>query len=180
MRFSTTNISGVYKIDLEKKTDHRGFFARMFCKEEFAELGLQTDFCQLNTSYSPLRGTLRGIHYQREPSEEAKLVKCLSGCLFDVVLDLRVDSPTYCKHQTFEIDSERRSMVYIPKGCAHGFMTLCPDTEIMYLVSEAYTPGAEAGIRFDDPCFGIEWPMAPKEISIKDASYDLYRKSSNA
>ena len=175
MKFITTTIEGVFKIDLEPRFDERGFFARMFCREEFASHGLETKFVQANTSYSADSGTLRGMHYQHPPHSEAKLVKCVQGELYDVVLDLREDSRSFGRYQAFDLTAENRSMVYVPKGCAHGFMTMKPDTEIMYMVSASYSPEAEAGIRYDDPLFNIDWPMVPVEISDKDAGYPIYR-----
>ena len=171
MKFVTAGIEGVFKIDLDPRGDDRGFFARMFCSMEFEALGLEHQFVQANTSFSSKKGTLRGLHYQKEPHSEDKLVKCLAGAIYDVVLDLRAESETYGKYAAFELTGENRSMVYLPKGCAHGFMTLMPNTEIMYLVSGAYAPQAEAGIRFDDPAFGIDWPFQPNEISEKDLQY---------
>ena len=171
MKFTETDITGTYFIDLEPRGDERGFFARMFCQKEFEQRELETTFVQGNMSFSAKAGTLRGLHYQTSPNAEAKLVRCVQGALYDVVLDLRQNSPSYGKHQAFELTAKNRSMVYVPKGCAHGFMSLKPDTEIMYLVSAFYAPEAELGIRFDDPSFAIEWPMAPVEISEKDTTY---------
>lgn len=175
MKFTKTQIEGVYLIDLQPHGDERGFFARMFCKDEFARHGLNTDFVQANTSFSATKGTLRGMHYQHYPHAEAKLVKCIQGALYDVVLDLREDSDTFGQHQAFELTAENRSMVYIPEGCAHGFMTLEKNTEIMYLVSAFYAPDAESGVRFDDAQFNIPWPMKPGEMSAKDKNYPYYQ-----
>jgi len=175
MKFTNTQIEGVYLIDLQPHGDERGFFARMFCKDEFARHGLSTDFVQANTSFSATKGTLRGMHYQHYPHAEAKLVKCIQGALYDVVLDLRKESDTFGQHQAFELTAENRSMVYIPEGCAHGFMTLENNTEIMYLVSAFYAPDAESGVRFDDAQFNISWPMKPGEMSAKDKNYPDYQ-----
>jgi len=175
MKFASTQIKGVYLIDLQRNGDERGFFARMFCKEEFACHGLSTNFVQVNTSFSAKKGTLRGMHYQRYPHAETKLVKCIQGALHDVVLDLREESDTFGQHQAFELTAENRTMVYIPAGCAHGFMTLENNTEIMYMVSAFYAPDAEAGVRFDDVQFNISWPMKPGNISAKDKSYPDYQ-----
>jgi len=176
MKFIPSKIDGVFLIELEKRGDQRGFFSRMFCAEEFASAGLESRFVQANTSFSAESATLRGMHYQRAPHAEAKLVKCVAGALYDVALDLRPDSPSFGKYQAFELTSQNRSMVYIPKGCAHGFMTLLPNSEIMYLVSANYAPEAEDGVRYDDPAFGIEWPLTPSQISAKDISYKNYER----
>lgn len=174
MKFSETAIVGSYLINLDLRGDRRGFFARTFCENEFQEMGLESRFVQANISYSATEGTLRGLHYQRFPHEEAKLVRCLRGALFDVVLDLRTDSASFGKYHAVELTAKNRLMIYVPQGCAHGFMTLKPSTEIMYLVTSSYSPEAERGVRFDDPTFCIDWPMLPLEISEKDANYPDY------
>jgi len=176
MQFTNTQIHGVYLIGLQSSMDDRGFFARMFCKKQFAQQGLNTDFVQLNTSFSATKGTLRGMHYQHYPNAEAKLVKCFRGSIYDVVLDLREDSETFGQHQAFELTAENRSMLYIPEGCAHGFMTLVNNTEIMYMVSAYYAQSSEQTIRYNDPYFGIKWPMEPSLISKKDNDCELYSK----
>ena len=174
MKFSKGSILGSYLITPDIVGDERGFFARIFCENEFQEMGLESKFVQANMSYSATEGTLRGLHYQRFPHEEAKLVRCLKGALFDVVLDLRPDSASFGRHHAVELTAENRSMIYVPQGCAHGFMTLKPSTEIMYLVTSSYSPEAECGVRFNDPTFSIDWPMLPLEISEKDANYPDY------
>jgi dTDP-4-dehydrorhamnose 3,5-epimerase len=171
MRFHATPLPGCYTVELEKRGDARGFFARLFCAEEFARQGLEPRFVQANTSLSAQRGTLRGMHYQIAPAAEAKLVRCLSGALYDVVLDLRRDSPTHGRWFAAGLDAANRLMMYVPPGCAHGFLTLEPQTEVLYLVSAFYAPEHERGVRYDDPRFGIEWPFAPVEISAKDRSW---------
>lgn len=176
MEFTNTEISGVYLISLQSSNDDRGFFARMYCKKEFAQRGLNTDFVQLNTSFSATKGTLRGMHYQHHPNAEAKLVKCFRGAIYDVVLDLRENSETFGQHQGFELTAENRCMLYIPEGCAHGFMTLVSNTEIMYMVSAFYTQSSEGIIRYNDPYFGIKWPTEPSLISKKDQDCELYGK----
>jgi dTDP-4-dehydrorhamnose 3,5-epimerase len=165
-------LSGVYIIALEKFEDERGFFARAFCRREFEKHNLSADFVQANLSFNRRENTLRGLHYQVFPHEEVKLVRCLRGSLFDVVVDLRADSGTYLKWVAFELDAERRNMIYIPEGFAHGYMTLADDTEVFYQVSEYYAPEAENGIRWDDPLFDIDWPQkAGLIISEKDAAW---------
>ena len=169
MLFTETPLSGAYLIDLEKIGDDRGFFARVFCEQEFAGQGLVAHFAQVNNSLSADKGTLRGMHYQLEPHAETKLVRCIHGALWDVILDLRADSETFGRHFAAELSADNRRMMYVPKGFAHGFMTLQDDTEAFYFADEAYAPDAERGIRWDDPHFSIEWPLEPQVLSDKDA-----------
>ena len=171
MIFNETPVSGAYVIDLEKKGDERGFFARAFCVNEFREHGLATDFVQINNSLSATEGTLRGMHYQLGEDAETKIVRCLSGALYDVVLDLREDSPTFGVSVGAELTPENRRMMYVPRGCAHGFITLAPDTEALYFVDAFYAPDAERGVRWDDPAFSIEWPREPVVLSEKDRNH---------
>lgn len=168
MKFTPTPVQGAFLIDLDRKGDDRGFFARFFCEREFANAGLKTRFVQINTSLTSQAGTLRGMHYQLPPSAEVKVVRCLTGALFDVVLDLRPDSPTFATWFGAELNAENRTMMYVPEGCAHGFVTLVDNTEALYLVSQFYGPDEERGVRFDDPRFGVQWPIAPTEVSAKD------------
>ena len=171
MKFTPTGINGAYLIDLERRGDERGFFARFFCENEFSAAGLKTRFVQINTSLSANRGTLRGMHYQLPPSAEVKVVRCIAGALFDVILDLRPDSSTFSKWFGAELNAENRTMMYVPEGCAHGFITLSDATEALYMVSEFYDPNEERGVRFSDPRFGIAWPLTPTETSAKDANW---------
>jgi len=171
MEFMETSLKGAYLIDIEKKGDDRGFFARVFCRKEFQNMGLSKEFKQVNTSFSALKGTLRGMHYQLMPSAEVKVVRCISGAIFDVILDLRPDSPSYGHWFSKILNSENRLMMYVPRGFAHGFMTLTENTEVFYFSSEFFTPQLEKGIRYDDPNFNIEWPIKPTEISQKDANW---------
>jgi dTDP-4-dehydrorhamnose 3,5-epimerase len=171
MRFRETPLPGSYLIDLEKREDERGFFARFFCQQEFGEHGLETSFVQINNSLSRDRGTLRGMHYQLEPAAEVKLVRVVRGSLWDVALDLRPDSATFGRWFAAELTAHNRRMMYIPRGFAHGFITLESDTEALYLVSAFYDPELERGVRWDDPRFGIEWPAEPSVISEKDRSH---------
>jgi dTDP-4-dehydrorhamnose 3,5-epimerase len=168
MKFTETPLAGAYLIDLEKRGDDRGFFARAFCVHEFGARGLVTQFVQVNDSLSERRGTLRGMHYQLAPKAETKLVRCIRGALFDVILDLRRESPTFCKSFGAQLTSENRQMMYIPKGFAHGFLTLEDDTEAFYFVDEFYAPEKERGVRFDDPRFSLFWPTPPVVVSDKD------------
>lgn len=168
MKFSSTPLQGAYLIQLDAHGDHRGFFARFFCEREFAENGLETRFVQANDSLTTAGGTLRGMHYQLPPAAEVKLVRCVRGALHDVIIDLRPDSPSYLKWFGADLTAENRVMMYVPRGFAHGFITLCDDTEALYLVSAFYSPENERGVRFDDPLFGIRWPAAATDISVKD------------
>lgn len=170
MIFSSTPLVGAYVIDLEKKGDERGFFARIFCAMEFTEKGLVSDFCQVNNSLSPTKGTLRGMHYQLAPKAETKLIRCIRGALYDLILDLRRESPTFGKSFGAELTAENRRMMYVPKGFAHGFLTLSENTEVVYFVDEFYAPEHERGVRYDDPRFDLQWPAKPALISEKDKS----------
>ena len=174
MKFMETPLKGAYLIDIEKQGDVRGFFARVFCQHEFQRTGLSTEFKQVNNSLSALKGTLRGMHYQLMPSAEVKVVRCINGSLFDVILDLRPDSPSYGQWFGEILNAENRRMMYVPRGFAHGFMTLVEKTEVFYLSSENYTPELEKGVRYDDPKFNIEWPIQPTEVSEKDANWQDY------
>ena len=177
MIFTELAVAGAYLIDLEPRSDDRGFFARAFCAHEFAEHGLKDTFVQANLSHNPHRGTLRGMHYQRAPHAEVKLVRCTRGALFDVVVDLRPDSPTYGRWAGAELSADNHRTLYVPEGCAHGFETLVDDTEAFYLVSAFYAPGAEGGMRWDDPQIAIDWPIAPPVlISPKDAEAPLFKE----
>jgi dTDP-4-dehydrorhamnose 3,5-epimerase len=173
MIFSKTSLKDAWLIDLERRGDDRGFFARSMCQREFAAHGLETNFVQQNTSVSATKGTLRGMHFQREPHIEAKLVRCLSGSILDVIVDLRPSSPTFRRYEAFELDGENRRQLYVPRGFAHGFQTLSPNVEVAYLVTNFYTPEAEGGVRYDDPAFGIKWPLSVTVISDKDRNWPL-------
>lgn len=171
MKFNDTPLQGAYTIELEKRGDDRGFFARLFCADEFSNQGIVSSYAQINNSLTSKRGTLRGMHYQLPPSAEVKVVRCIRGSLYDVIVDLRPDSSTYGEWFGETLSAENRLMMYVPKGFAHGFLTLEENTEAIYLVSDPYAPELERGIRFDDPEFGIEWPVAPEEVSQKDRSW---------
>lgn len=169
MKFTQTPLAGAYLVDLEKRGDERGFFARFFCEKEFAAQGLETRFVQINNSLSAEAGTLRGMHYQQAPAAEVKLVRCLKGALWDAILDLRPNSSTFGQWFGAELSGENRRMMYVPRGFAHGFLTVQSDTEALYLVSAFYAPEAERGVRWNDPHFAIAWPAEPRVISEKDA-----------
>jgi dTDP-4-dehydrorhamnose 3,5-epimerase len=168
MIFTETPLRGLYLIDLEKKGDDRGFFARAFCEKEFAGHGLVTHFVQVNNSLSAQRGTLRGMHYQLQPKAETKLVRCIRGAIYDAALDLRQGSLTFGKSFGAELTAENRRMLYVPKGFAHGFLTLSNDTEALYFVDEFYSPDHERGVRWNDPKFNMSWPAEPVVLSDKD------------
>jgi dTDP-4-dehydrorhamnose 3,5-epimerase len=168
MQFHPTSLRDAWLIHLEPVRDSRGFFARTFCVGEFATRGLETNYPQHSISFSARAGTLRGMHYQRDPHSEVKLVRCLQGAIRDVIIDIRHDSPTYRRWDAFELSGTNRRQIYIPKGFAHGFQTLTDDVEVSYLISENYVPTSSTGIRYDDPTFGITWPFPITEISEKD------------
>ncbi|MCQ6563573.1 dTDP-4-dehydrorhamnose 3,5-epimerase [Paenibacillus mendelii] len=171
MIFAEAALQGVYTIDLQPIDDDRGFFARTFCKKEFEAYGLHTDLVQCNLSNNRKSGTVRGMHYQLAPYEEVKLVQCVRGAIYDVVIDLRPSSATYLQWNAFELNEFNRRMLYIPEGFAHGFQTLQDETEVFYQMGNYYYPEASRGIRWNDPQFGIEWPLACEVISDKDQSY---------
>lgn len=171
MRFNPTPLAGAFVIDLEKRGDDRGFFARVFCEQEFGSKGLETRFVQINNSASARKGTLRGMHYQLAPAAEVKVVRCIRGALFDAILDMRPDSSTFGQWFGAELNDENRLMMYVPRGFAHGILTLRDATEALYLASKFYSPENERGVRWNDPRFGIEWPIEPVEISPKDAKW---------
>jgi len=173
MIFTETSLPGVYLIDIEPIGDVRGFFSRFWCSKEFSAQGLSFEVAQINVSHNAEAGTLRGLHYQREPHAEAKVVACTSGRVFDVAVDVRPDSPTYLQWFGIELNAEDRRMLYVPVGFAHGYQTLEDNTGLLYLVSEFYSPDAEAGLRFDDPAIGIDWPLPAASVSDKDANWAL-------
>jgi dTDP-4-dehydrorhamnose 3,5-epimerase len=156
---------------LEPVADERGFFARTFCVQEFEAQGLETRFVQHSTSLTVRQGSVRGMHFQRAPHEEVKLVRCAKGAVHDVLIDLRPGSPTYRRWESYELTAENRRQLYVPAGLAHGFQTLMPDTEVGYLISAFYAPAAAAGVRYDDPAFGIRWPLPVADISAKDRAW---------
>lgn len=168
MRFLETDLHGAWLIDLEPLCDDRGFFSRTFCAKEFTTRGLETNFVQHSLSYSAARGTLRGMHFQAPPHGEVKVVECARGAIWDVIIDIRPQSPTFGHWRSFELTAENRRHLYIPAGFAHGFETLCHDTEVRYLISAFYEPSAASGLRYDDPAFAIPWPLPVAAISDKD------------
>jgi dTDP-4-dehydrorhamnose 3,5-epimerase len=171
MRFATTAVQGAMIVELDGHEDLRGYFARTFCEEEFARAGLEMRVVQTNISRNPKRLTLRGMHYQAEPHGEPKIVHCVRGRAFDVAVDLRPQSPTYRRWAGAELDPDNNRLFYIPRGCAHGFLTLAPNSDIVYLMGAPYVAGSGCGVRWNDPAFGIEWPETPVEISERDRDY---------
>lgn len=171
MIFTPTALDGVFVIEPEKRVDERGYFARVWCAEEFAAHGITIPFVQSNTSFNHRRGTLRGMHVEDPPHQEVKLVRCTRGALFDVALDLRRDSPTHGQHVGVTLTPDAGNMLYIPAGCAHGFLTLADDTEVCYLMAPFYVPRPTRGVRWNDPAFAIEWPIPVTVISQRDAGY---------
>lgn len=171
MKFHKTNLDGAWLIDLNLLEDERGFFARSFCQREFTKHGLNPGIAQGNVSYNKKKGTLRGMHLQVSPHQEAKLVQCTQGAVYDVILDLRPDSPTFGDHLGVVLSAEEYRMLYIPEGFAHGFLTLADHSNIFYMMSEFYAPGSARGFRWNDPFFKIAWPVEVEVISDRDAHY---------
>ncbi len=174
MMFRPLEIAGAYETLLERRGDARGYFARMFCENEFEGHGLNTHWAQMNLSFTQQKGTLRGLHFQRPPAAEVKLVRCLAGQALDVFVDLRAGSPTYGHHCRVTLDSAQKNAVYIPIGCAHGFQTLCDDVELQYFHSHAYAPAHECGIHPCDAALGIDWPLPVAQMSERDAALPLF------
>jgi dTDP-4-dehydrorhamnose 3,5-epimerase len=172
--FNETKLKAAFAIELQKQEDERGFFARSWCQRDFAEHGLNSKLVQCNISFNQMKGTLRGMHYQVAPHEEAKLVRCTRGALYDVIVDLRPASPTFMQWLGIELTAENHRMLYIPEGFAHGFQTLSDDTEVFYQMSEFYHPECARGVRWNDPAFNILWPVEEKIISTRDNSYPDY------
>ena len=180
MIFTETLLKGAYIIDLERREDERGFFARSWCQREFIELSLDPCVVQCNISYNKNKGTLRGMHYQAAPYAEAKLVRCTRGAIYDVMIDLRDGSPTQFRWSASKLTTENRTALYIPKGFAHGFLTLEPESEVFYQMSEFYVAEAASGVRWNDPLFRIDWPDQVTVISAKDRAYPDYQQNFQA
>ena len=176
MRFTETAVDGCFVVDLEPFSDERGFFARAWCADEMTEAGAASEVAQINMSRSEQAGTIRGLHWQTEPHGEAKFVRCLAGRVFDVCVDVRPDSPTFMKWAGVELTPQNRRAFSVPAGCAHGYQALDDGSEVLYLVSSRYEPGVERGLRWNDPAFGIEWPLAESAVvSDKDGAWPDYR-----
>lgn len=175
MRFTPLILAGAYLIEPEPISDERGFFARTWCRNEFADKGLNPNLVQCNISYNKVRGTLRGMHYQKAPHAEAKLVRCTQGSIYDVIVDLRSESNTFTKWFGVELTAENRKALYVPEGFAHGFITLKDDTEVLYQMSELFHAECAAGVRWDDPAFTITWPGTVSVISERDQNYPDFK-----
>lgn len=171
MQFLETKIDGVYLLQLALLEDERGYFARTYCANEFLKRGLDANYVQCNTSFNRKKGTLRGMHYQKAPHGEAKLIRCTRGAIYDVVVDLRPDSKSYKQWEAFELSEANGKLLYVPEGCAHGFQTLKDSTEVFYQMSYHFVPEAARGLRWNDPSFKIEWPADERIISAKDQNY---------
>jgi dTDP-4-dehydrorhamnose 3,5-epimerase len=173
MKFTATPLAGAHLVDMERLADERGFFARSFSTEEFSRHGLSAALQQCSVSFNGVRGTLRGMHYQADPDAEHKLVRCTAGAIFDVIVDLRPGSPSLHAWYGVELSADNRRALYIPPGCAHGFLTLTDAAEVFYMISAPYAPQSARGVRWNDPAFGIAWPFAPSVMSGRDAAYAL-------
>jgi dTDP-4-dehydrorhamnose 3,5-epimerase len=175
MIFEPTALPGVFVIAPELRTDERGAFARTYCADELRANGLDPHVAQCSISFNPTAGTLRGMHYQVEPYAEVKLIRCTMGAIYDVVIDLRPESPTYCRWVGADLTADNRRALYVPKGLAHGFLTLAENSEVFYQISVPYQPDSGAGVRWDDPAFGVTWPFAPRLMAERDATYPRYQ-----
>jgi len=171
--FSETKLNGAFIIDLERREDNRGFFARAFCQHEFADHGLKPVIAQANIGFNRRRGSVRGMHFQYPPAAETKLVRCTRGAVLDIIVDLRPESPTYLDHVSVELSADNHRAIYVPERFGHGYQVLEDETETSYQVGEFYTPEAEGGLRYDDPALGLTWPLTVTEISEKDAGWPL-------
>jgi dTDP-4-dehydrorhamnose 3,5-epimerase len=171
MKFSPLPIAGAWLIEIDPQADARGHFARLWCRDEFAAHGIVMEVVQASVSHNRRAGTLRGLHWQRAPSLEAKLVRCQRGRVHDVIVDVRPGSPSYLQHAALVLDSAAHNAAYVPPGCAHGFQTLEDDCEVVYLMSDVYRPDLATGVRHDDPAFGIAWPLPVSTIADRDRAY---------
>lgn len=176
MKFKETKIKGLHIIEPELKIDERGYFARIFCKEELKKIGIDFEIVQINRSLNKKRGTLRGMHFQKPPKAEDKIVQCIKGAIYDVAIDLRENSPTYGRWVAVELSEDNKKMFLIPKGFAHGFQSLTDNSEILYFISEFYSPEYESGVRWNDPFFNIKWPIKNPILSEKDKNWPLIKK----
>jgi len=177
MKFIPTPLNGLYVIEIEPISDSRGWFARTFCKNEFEAIGHSKEWVQMNHTYTVKKGTIRGMHFQLPPHEEIKMVRCIAGVVYDVVIDIRKESATFLQWFGMEISATNKKIIYIPGGFAHGFQTLTDNCELVYNHSAFYAPGVEAGIRYDDPEINIQWPLPVSDISQRDSAHPLLNKS---
>ena len=171
MKFKPTSLAGVWRIEPELHEDERGFLLRTYCESEFSAHGLNTHWPQCNLTLTKQRGMLRGLHYQAEPKPEIKVIRCVTGAIWDVLVDLRSESPTYGKWEAFELTAQNRHQLYVPGGCAHGFQCLTDECQVYYQMSESYVPELARGVRWNDPAFGLTWPLAVKALSQRDSSF---------
>lgn len=179
MKYTPLAVDGVFLLELEERADERGFFARSFDAAEMADLGMRPEVAQCNVSFTARAGTIRGLHLSLPGHPESKLVRCTRGAVADVAVDVRPDSPTYLQHVQVELTADNRAALYVPPHLAHAYQTLTDDAELMYMVSVPYAPGAEAGFRYDDPAFGIDWPLAVTALSAKDADWAPFDPAAN-
>ncbi|MCP2730227.1 dTDP-4-dehydrorhamnose 3,5-epimerase [Limnofasciculus baicalensis] len=173
MQFTETQLKGAFLVEIEKISDQRGFFARTFCAKEFEDRGLKSVVAQTSISFNSKKGTVRGLHYQIAPATETKLIRCTKGAIYDVIVDIRPESPTYLSHIAVELTDENHRALYLPEMFAHGYQVLTDGSEVIYQISEFYSPGCGRGLRYDDPVININWPLSVSEISSKDASWPL-------
>jgi dTDP-4-dehydrorhamnose 3,5-epimerase len=176
MIFAETKLRGAFVIDLDRRTDERGFFARAFCQDEFRAHGLKSSIAQANIASNLKKGTLRGMHFQYPPAAETKLVRCTRGAILDIIVDLRAESPTYLEHIAVELNEQNMTALYVPERFAHGYQALCDGTDTSYQVGEFYTPDAEGGLRYDDPELGLQWPLPVSVISPKDRAFPAFHE----
>ena len=179
MKFIETGLDGVYVIEPERINDHRGFFARIWCQNELRQLGLRTELAQSNVGFNYRKGTLRGLHFQEPPHAEVKIVRCSRGAIFDVIVDLRPESPSYKHWFGVELSEENCKMIYAPEGFAQGYITLVDNTEMYYHTTEFYHPASAFGVRYDDPAFGIEWPIAISDMSEQDRNWPDFQSGAD-
>ena len=180
MIFTPTTIDGCFIVDLEPKVDHRGAFARAFCKREFAEAGIEFDIVQANLASTTNAGVVRGLHYQEPPAEERKLVRCIAGAVFDALVDMRPQSPTFRTVFCLRLDTTERRALFVPSGVAHGYQALASGTEFLYMTDQYYAPGLERGVRFDDPAIAVPWPLPARDVAERDRQWPLLAPSSRA
>lgn len=174
MKFVRTPLPGAFEIEIERREDPRGYFARLWCREEFAAHGIAVDMVQASVSHNAAAGTVRGMHLQLPPSREGKLVSCERGRIYDVIIDLRPGAPTFARHHAVTLDAGRRNALYVPPGMAHGFQTLADGCDVLYMMSDFYRPELQAGVRWNDPAFGIAWPIAEATVLPRDAAYPSF------
>jgi len=175
LKFTTTRIPGAFVLQMQAHEDHRGYFSRLFCRDEFQQHGLDPNISQINTGLTLKAGTVRGVHFQAAPHADNKYIRCLNGSIYDVCVDLRPDSPTFQQYFAIELSRDNRTMLYLPAGCGHAYQTLVDDSEIMYTTNQPFEPESATGVRYDDPAFAIEWPLKITEISETDRNWPNFK-----